>query len=76
MHKVGHVAWSQSHIEIQCGEWCWIQAGDALVGRLARRHGMNAEWDEEHSVQQWKSNAKLWWSKWAEEMEAMSDTLY
>ena len=66
MHKVSQVAWSQSYVEIQCREWCWIHAGD---------HVMNAEWDEEYLVQRWQSNAELWWSRWAEEMKAMSETV-
>ena len=44
-------------------------------GRPARQHVMSAEWDEECSIQQWQSNGELWWSKWAEEMEAMSDNI-
>ena len=36
---------------------------------------MNAEWDEECSVQQCQSNAELWWSRWAEEKEVMSGTV-
>ena len=36
MHKMGHVEWSQSHVEISYGEWCWIRAGETLVGQTCK----------------------------------------